>query len=132
QEETPQQHEPITTQPAELNPNAPRGPMPDIGVAWPELNAKETVQPPVALPSTGKTPSRNVAAAVGSLRYTVAVEGLGNIGAAEDLLSDFHKQSALEAERKDPANAAQIGRRAGADADLLTQLLRSQGYYDAQ
>src|SRR5206468_312977 len=30
------------------------------------------------------------------------------------------------------ANAAQIGRRAAADADLLVELLRSQGYYDAQ
>ena len=59
------------------------------------------------------------------------VEGLGPIGNAEDLLREFRKQSALEAERKDPANAAQIGRRAGADADLLGQLLRSQGYYDA-
>ena len=47
------------------------------------------------------------------------------------LLADFRKQSALEEERKDPANAAQIGRRAGADAELLAQLLRSQGYYDA-
>src|SRR5438477_6160265 len=46
-------------------------------------------------------------------------------------MHDFRNQSALEAERKNPANAAQIGRRAGTDADLLTQLLRSQGYYDA-
>src|SRR6185312_15775459 len=43
----------------------------------------------------------------------------------------FRQQSTLEAERKKPANAAQIGRRANADADLLTELLRSQGYYDA-
>ena len=35
------------------------------------------------------------------------------------LLAQFRQQSALEAERKDPANAAQIGRRASADADLL-------------
>jgi translocation and assembly module TamA len=46
-------------------------------------------------------------------------------------MRNFRQQSALEAERKHPANAAQIGRRASADADLLTQLLRSQGYYDA-
>src|SRR5207302_9550620 len=48
-----------------------------------------------------------------------------------EMLRSFRQQSALEAVRKDPANAAQIGRRAEADADLLTQLLRSQGYYDA-
>ena len=65
------------------------------------------------------------------MRYTVQVEGLGAIGNADALLRDFRQQSTLEAERKDPANAAQIGRRASADADLLTQLLRAQGYYDA-
>src|SRR5581483_2842817 len=50
---------------------------------------------------------------------------------AEDLLKAFRQQSTLEAERKDAANAAQIGRRANADADLLAELLRSRGYYDA-
>ncbi|HEX8840049.1 MAG TPA: BamA/TamA family outer membrane protein [Sphingomicrobium sp.] len=68
---------------------------------------------------------------MGNIRYTVAVEGLPPLGAFEDLLTAFRKQSALEAERKHPANAAQIGRRAEADAELLTELLRSQGYYDA-
>ena len=53
-------------------------------------------------------------------------------GASADLLRDFRRQSALEAQHKAPANAAQIGRRANADANLLTQLLRSQGYYDAE
>ena len=72
-----------------------------------------------------------MAAGVGTTRYTVEVQGLSSIGDAEGLLQTFRKQSALEAERKKPANAAQIGRRATADADLLTQLLRSQGYYDA-
>jgi len=56
---------------------------------------------------------------------------LSAIGGADDLVKTFRQQSTLEAERKDPANAAQIGRRASADADLLVQLLRSQGYYDA-
>ena len=127
----PPQQQP-TSEPAELDPNAPLAPLPDIGLAWPQLNAKDTAPPPVTVTPTGKKPLRNIAAGAGTLRYTVAVEGLGSIGAAADLLSDFRKQSALEAERKDPANAAQIGRRADSDADLLTQLLRSQGYYDAQ
>src|SRR5690349_5073469 len=65
------------------------------------------------------------------MRYTVQVEGLGALGGSEELLRAFRQQSALEAERKDRANAAQIGRRASADADLLEQLLRAQGYYDA-
>jgi translocation and assembly module TamA len=113
--------------------------MPDIGVAWPELNAKEAT-PAAAAPSTPTGSSKAVAKsqasapapdASGNIRYTVEVAGIGSVGNAEDLLRSFRQQSALEAERKKPANAAQIGRRASADADLLTELLRSQGYYDA-
>ena len=124
---------------AELDPSAPLAPLPDLGVAWPELNAKE-VTPPTAAPSTPTSSPRAVAKsqtsapptdAAGNIRYTVAVEGIASVGNAEDLLAQFRKQSALETERKSPSNAAQIGRRASADADLLTQLLRSQGYYDA-
>ena len=126
----PQQPQP--TEPAELDPNAPLAPMPDLGVEWPDLNATDTAAPPAATPAT---PSKGKAAAVedgaGDIRYTVAVEGLDAIGGADDLLAAFRQQSTLEAERKHPANVAQVARRAGADADLLTELLRSQGYYDA-
>jgi translocation and assembly module TamA len=121
--------------PAELDPSAPLDPLPDLGVAWPELNAKETAAPPPAAnPAVGtkkKEATTAVADAAGNIRYIVAVEGLASVGAAEELLHSFRQQSALEAERKKPANAAQIGRRASADADLLAELLRSQGYYDA-
>ena len=116
---------------ADLDPNAPLAPMPDLGVPWPELNAKDTA--PAAEPTTATTPrsktSHAIASGVGDIRYTVSLEGLP--GDVEELTRQFRAQSALEAERKDPANAAQIGRRAEADADLLTELLRSQGYYDA-
>ncbi|HEX6783306.1 MAG TPA: BamA/TamA family outer membrane protein [Sphingomicrobium sp.] len=116
---------------ADLDPNAPLAPMPDLGIPWPELNAKDTA--PAAEPTTATTPrsktSHAIASGVGDIRYTVSLEGLP--GDVEELTRQFRAQSALEAERKDPANAAQIGRRAEADADLLTQLLRSQGYYDA-
>ena len=44
----------------------------------------------------------------------------------------FREQSALEKEDDEPANAAQIDRRARADAELLTTLLQSEGYYDAE
>jgi translocation and assembly module TamA len=112
----------------ELDPNAPLAPLPDLGVEWPELNAKDTTLPaqPEEAPKAGETTD-----ATGTLRYTVEVEGLSAIGPAEELLAAFRKSSTLEAEHKDPANAAQIGRRASADADLLAELLRSQGYYDA-
>ncbi|HJP67343.1 MAG TPA: BamA/TamA family outer membrane protein, partial [Sphingomicrobium sp.] len=112
----------------------PLAPMPDIGVPWPELKASDTAAP---LPTTGRTTAarrgaRSIAAGVGNMRYTVEVEGLANLGNAVELLRDFRRQSALEAERKNSANAAQIGRRANADADLIRQILRSQGYYDAE
>jgi translocation and assembly module TamA len=124
--------EPSSSGPADLDPNAPLAPLPDLGVAWPTLNARDTAQPPPAAPAAStRKGARTLATGVGNIRYTLAVEGLSGIGASEDLLFTFRKQSALEAERKHAANAAQIGRRAEADADLLTELLRSQGYYDA-
>jgi translocation and assembly module TamA len=124
---------------AELDPSAPLAPLPDLGVAWPELNAKEAVPAPVPQSTPTSSPravaknqtSAPVSDAAGNIHYTVEVQGIAAVGNAEGLLHAFSRQSALEAERKRPANAAQIGRRASADADLLTQLLRSQGYYDA-
>jgi len=105
--------------------------MPDLGVEWPDLNAKDTGAPPPTTEPQQQTKSTvGQIEANGTLRYTVEVEGL-TVGGAEDLLKAFRQQSTLEAERKDPANAAQIGRRASADSDLLVELLRSQGYYDA-
>lgn len=120
------------TDPAELDPNAPLAPMPDLGVEWPDLDATETV--PVPTPDSSqsaKAPVPGASEASGDIHYTVAVEGLAAAGDAEGLLAEFRKHSTLEAEHKDAANAAQIGRRASADADLLTELLRSRGYYDA-
>jgi len=106
--------------------------MPDLGVAWPDLNAGDVTPAAPIAPSNDKKPQQQQAAnGTGDIRYTVQVEGLGPIGGSDDLLRAFRQQSALEAERKHPANAAQIGRRASADADLLEELLRSQGYYDA-
>ena len=113
----------------ELDPNAPLAPLPDLGVDWPDLDATDSTlpaRPEAAAPQAGETTD-----ATGALRYTVEVEGLSTVGSAEELLAAFRKQSTLEAEHKDEANAAQIGRRASADADLLAELLRSQGYYDA-
>jgi translocation and assembly module TamA len=117
--------------PGELDPNAPLAPLPDLGVDWPDLDAKDSTLP--AQPETSATEAApaETTDATGTLRYAVEVDGLASVGSAEELLAAFRKQSTLEAEHKDPANAAQIGRRASADADLLAELLRSQGYYDA-
>jgi translocation and assembly module TamA len=126
--------------PAELDPSAPLDPMPDIGVAWPDLNAPdETIAPapeapaePAAEAASGEVAVPSASAEGTSERkYVVLIEGLGPIGNSEELLKAFREQSALEKDRKEPANAAQIDRRSRADADLLAELLRSQGYYDS-
>jgi translocation and assembly module TamA len=123
--------------PAELDPNAPLAPMPDLGVVWPSLNAPDNT-PAENPPATGASPPAPAKAkakaatdGTGNIRYTWTIEGLGPIGEQEDLMKAFRQQSALEADRKDPANAAQVERRSRADADLLAELLRSQGFYDA-
>jgi translocation and assembly module TamA len=132
------QNAPVQTPPPspsgqpELDPNAPLEPMSDLGVEWPQLDVKDTTPATQSTAPQGQqAPAEPVSEAAGIAHYRLDIEGMSAIGNAEDLLNTFRKQSTLEAERKDPANAAQIGRRAGADAELLTQLLRSQGYYDA-
>jgi len=122
---TPQQNPPPDA--AELDPSAPLAPMPGLGVEWPDLNARDEAAPAPAQRNAGTSIDGGSA----EIRYVWTIEGIAGVGNAEELLKSFRQQSALEADRKDPANAAQIGRRSRADADLLTELLRSQGYYDA-
>ena len=64
-------------------------------------------------------------------RYSVVIEGLQGVDDELALAESFDKQSALRADRDDAANAAQIDRRSRADAELLAELLRSRGYFDA-
>jgi translocation and assembly module TamA len=129
--QTAQPPSPPPSDPAELDPSAPLDPMPGLGVEWPDLNAKD--ESTVPLPESEQAPPAVEEADETAIdrTYTVAIEGLAAVGASEELLKAFRQQSALEADRKDPANAAQIERRSRADADLLAELLRSQGYYDA-
>ncbi len=125
-------------QPADLDPNEPLAPLPDLGVAWPDLgvpdgapaatNPATQPQPPAGKPSKKSSKRKEV---LGDIRYSWSIEGLGPLAGSEELMTAFRKQSVLEADSKDPANAAQIDLRSRADADLLAQLLRSRGYYDA-
>ena len=124
--------------PAQLDPNAPMDAMPDLGVDWPDMNAPDPKPEPEPAGVSPDAAANEPADAGGSIddsaaarRYVVRVEGLG---AAEsvDLLAAFKKQSVLDEGDRKPANAAQIDRRARADSELLTSLLQSQGFYDAE
>lgn len=117
---------------AEIDPSAPLEPLPDLGVEWPDLDA-EPVPPAPVSPEAQPAPAaeQTVQDAGTERRYAWAISGLDGIG-GEALLKRFRDTSALQANGKDSANAAQLDRRAKADAELLTELLRSRGYYDAE
>jgi len=108
-----------------LDPSAPLEEWPDLGVDWPDMeqNPAEAIpdRPGAAAP---------VADSAAARRYSYRVEGLEAAEAAP-LLARFRTLSTLEEYRGNPANAAQIDRRARADAELLGELLRAFGYYDA-
>ena len=118
-----------------LDPSAPLAPLPDLGVAWPDLDVSD--EPIAALPLEPGQAAEAAPAPVpisdepGALRYTVRLDGLEPTGLATELATAFDAQSVLVAERKSAANAAQVERRSRADAELLAELLRSQGFYDA-
>ena len=118
------------TQLPPLDPSAPLDPMPDIGVDWPDLG-QDAAQEPIAAaePLAVAPPAVDPNA---EREYSVAINGLHRVGNAADLVDAFEQQSTLFQSRKEEANAAQIQRRSEADAELLAELLRSQGYYDAQ
>ena len=119
---------PAPTDPAELDPSAPLDALPGLGVDWPTLDTTDAAS---SAESSQTQQAQAASDETGERNYAVEIQGLGSFPASEDLLKSFRSQSALEANRKRPANAAQIARRSRADADLLEELLRSQGYYDA-
>ncbi|TXC70766.1 outer membrane protein assembly factor [Sphingomonas ginsenosidivorax] len=103
-----------------LDPNAPLAPLPDIGVAWPDLAA--TPDDPATIATTTDAESAR--------RYAWRVDGIDDI-ASTLLRPRFDQLSTLAANDRKPANAAQLDRRAREDAALLNSLLRAEGYYDA-
>jgi len=113
--------------PANVDPSAPLDPMPDLGVSWPDLDHA----PPDTMPPEEATEDQAVVDSSGERQYAITISGLERIGNAEALVKAFEKQSALYEGRRDTANAAQIQRRSESDSELLAELLRSQGYYDA-
>lgn len=105
-----------------LDPNVPLAPMPDLGVAWPDLTKTDDA-PRAADPA--KTAIAELS------RYSYRIDGIDEID--EGLFRQrFDQLSSLRAHQNGTANAAQIDRRAREDALLLTTLLRGVGYYDAR
>lgn len=102
-----------------LDPNAPLSPMADIGVAWPDL---------AKAPADTAPEAANV---VAETRYAYRIEGIDNV-ASSLLRQRFAELSVLDQHDGEPANAAQLDRRAREDATLLVALLRGEGYYDAR
>lgn len=109
---------PTTTMPGELDPETPLAPMPDIGVAWPDLNVRDPLE---AAPST--TAPRNE-----TPRYSVVLAGVDTL---PNIRTRFDALSVLRQNDGKPANAAQIDRRARDDVELLDTIMRSEGYYDS-
>jgi translocation and assembly module TamA len=107
---------------APLDPESPMAPLPDLGVAWPDLNE---VDPIAATPDAA--PAQ--AAIVDDPRYDVVVTGIDAL--ADTVATRFNELSVLREGEGKPANVAQIDRRARDDADLMTTILRAEGYYDA-
>jgi translocation and assembly module TamA len=112
----------------DVDPSAPLAPMPDIGVPWPDLS---NAPPEEAAPENESPPAAVITDTNAEHDYVIAIEGIDRVGDAQELVDEFQKQSALYEGRKESANAAQIQRRSESDADLLTEILRSKGYYDA-
>jgi translocation and assembly module TamA len=131
----PQAPTPSTEPP--LDPDSPLAPMTDLGVDWPDLAKPDAPAPTDAPPGTKPEPKpepkkvEKATEAGGERRYSVQFAGLKDLVAPE-LLERFDGLSSLRQGEGKPANVAQIDRRAREDGQLLAQLLRAYGYYDAE
>jgi translocation and assembly module TamA len=105
-----------------LDPSAPLDPLPDLGVDWPDMEAADQ--------DIAEAPDAGIADAAAERRYSVKIEGL-DPETETVVQAQFDPLSTLQQKRGEAANAAQIDRRAREDSDLLAELLRARGYYDA-
>lgn len=110
---------PLVPPVADLDPQTPLAPLPELGVAWPDLNARDPLEavPDTAAARPNETP-----------RYVIQLQG---VDALPRVRERFNGLSVLRANDGKPANVAQIDRRARDDVELLDAVMRSEGYYDA-
>ncbi|MEY4501803.1 MAG: hypothetical protein RIS52_1693 [Pseudomonadota bacterium] len=106
---------------ASLDPESPLAILPDLGVEWPE---------PLPPQTDGSAAAAAPLDPVTERRYTVRMEGEGEV---EDdaFVGRFLALSTLRQGENKPANIAQIDRRTREDKTLLSELLRSDGYFSA-
>jgi translocation and assembly module TamA len=121
---------------AELDPTAPLEPLPDLGVEWPDMDAPDAPPPTEEIDAAARETVEAPPAGIDldsaeARRYSVGIVGLEGVDGGPELVTAFDAQSALRKGRGESSNAAQIDRRSRADAELLAELLRSRGYYDA-
>ena len=95
----------------------------DFGVSWPDMSV---------VGDTETAESRDAIAINTEQRYSVTLQGIDDLAEADEIRSQFRALSVLRERDGDPAVVAQIDRRADVDSELLNELLRSHGYYDAQ
>lgn len=105
-----------------LDPDSPLDAMPELGVDWPDLGTA---------PEGATAPVEALDEAGAEVRYTTQFDGL-EPEQVELVGAQFRAMSTLQAGERQPANLAQIDRRAREDALLLAELLRARGYYDAE
>lgn len=144
---------------APLDPDAEMAPLPDLGVDWPDLDtpilteplieeplkpedqandlASDTLPPPSeetetvpALAADDAVPPGQPLTGDGPFGYAVRLTGIPD-EVSDRLAERFDQFSTLKSNDDDRAFAAQIARRATDDAELLQNLLRIEGYYDA-
>lgn len=116
-----------------LDPNTPLAPLPDIGVDWPDLGTPLPEEQAVVIDEAGQPLDTPVATASAQSEYrsNYRITGIDAVGG--DLLRRrFNELSVLRANENEPADAAQIDRRAREDAELLETLLEAEGYYAAR
>ena len=114
-----------TTELDPLEGTAPLTEITNFGVEWPDMDE-------VSDRVTGE--AADAPAWGARQRYSATLNGLGELeaGDAEAVRAQFAALSLLEENDGEPAVIAQIDRRAEADVELMRQVLRSHGYYDAR
>lgn len=111
----------------DLDPESPMAHLPDLGVDWPDMKTEAAAPGSPDEAVEAATLSNQI---VGERRYRTVIEGISLAGKST-ILERFNASSTLKAGEDKPANVAQIDRRAREDSSLLDEILRAEGYYDA-